>query len=70
MSGLAATLREAEPGTRVRLILVDGSEVSGALRGVNGETVDLDKGSFELRQVKRLRLDLSTAPRGPQRQAA
>lgn len=64
-SGLAATLRAAEPGTQVRLMLNDGSERSGALRGVNGETVDLDGERVELSEVKRVRLEL-----GGRRQAA
>lgn len=65
MSGLAATLREAEPGTRVRLVLEDGSEVAGALGRVNDETVDLDDGDqqIELRQVKRMNLEFSSTPR-------
>jgi hypothetical protein len=65
MSGLAATLREAEPGTRVRLVMEDGSEVAGALRRVNGETVDLDDGDqqIELRQVKRVNLEFSSTPK-------
>ena len=54
MSGLAATLRTAEPGTRVRLVLDDGSEVTGDLRAVNGETVDIGDKQVELRTVKRL----------------
>lgn len=70
MSGLAATLRAADPGTRVRLLLEDGREVSGALRGVNGETVDLDKGRVELGQVKRIRLEFRPAPRTSGRKAA
>jgi hypothetical protein len=65
MSGLAATLREAEPGTRVRLVMEDGSEVAGALGRVNDETVDLDDGDqqIELRQVKRMNLEFSSTPR-------
>ncbi len=65
MSGLAATLREAEPGTRVRLEMEDGSEVAGALGRVNGETVDLDDGDqqIELRQVKRMNLEFSSTPK-------
>jgi hypothetical protein len=64
MSGLAATLREAEPGTRVRLVLDDGREVTGALRGVNGETVDLDETHVELGRVRRLKLEFGSARRG------
>jgi hypothetical protein len=56
VSGLAATLRTAEPGTRVLLLLDDGSERSGALRSVKGETVDLDGERVELARVKRVRL--------------
>jgi hypothetical protein len=65
MSGLAATLRQAEPGTRVRLVMDDGSEVAGALGRVNGETVDLDDGDqhIELRNVKRMNLEFSSPPR-------
>jgi hypothetical protein len=70
VSGLAATLRAAEPGTRVRLLLDDGREVTGALRGVNGETVDLDEMRIELGQVKSIRLEFSSTPRTPGRKAA
>ena len=66
MSALAATLREAEPGTKVRLVLKNGREVSGTLRSVNGESVDLDDGGetrVDLSQVKRLNLEFSSAPR-------
>jgi hypothetical protein len=65
MSGLAATLREAEPGTRVRLVMEDGSEVAGALGRVDDETVDLDDGDqhIELRNVKRMNLEFSSPPR-------
>jgi hypothetical protein len=64
MTGLAATFREAEPGIRVRLVLLDGSEVAGAFRGVNGETVDLGDGlqRIELREVKRVYFEFSSAP--------
>jgi hypothetical protein len=48
MSGLAATLREAEPGTQVRLRMRDGSEVAGALSDVNGESIGLDDGSMRV----------------------
>ena len=57
MSALAATLREAEPGTRVRLLLKDGKVVSGTLLSVNGESVDLDDNGemrIDLSEVKRL----------------
>jgi hypothetical protein len=65
MSGLAATLREAEPGTRVRLVMEDGSEVAGALGRVDDETVDLDDGDqhIELRNVKRMNLEFSSPRR-------
>jgi hypothetical protein len=63
VSGLAATLREAELGTRVRLVLDDGREITGALRGVNDETVDLDEIRVELRRVRRLKLEFGSAPR-------
>jgi hypothetical protein len=64
LSGLAATLREAEPGTRVSLVLEDGEEIAGALGEVSGETVDLDDEGrqIDLAQVKRLRLDFSSTP--------
>ena len=42
MSGLAATLRQIDPGTRVRLEMRDGSEVSGTVGDVNGESVSLE----------------------------
>ena len=68
MSGLAATLLAADPGTLVRLVLDDGSEVSGALGAVNGETVKVDGRSVELKTVKRLGLEFGTRERP--RQAA
>ena len=61
MSGLAATLREAEPGTRVRLVLDDGREITGALRDVDDETVDIDETRVELRRVRRLKLEFGSA---------
>ena len=70
MSGLAATLRAADPGTRVKLVLDDGREVGGSLRGVSGETVDLDEEKVELRKVKRLCLEFGSAARNGRRQAA
>jgi hypothetical protein len=75
MNALAATLREAEPGTKVRLVLKNGREVSGTLCAVNGESVDLDDdGSrrVDLSQVKRLNLEFSSAPghSAPGKQAA
>jgi hypothetical protein len=64
MSGLAATLREAEPGTRLRLVLRDGEEVAGKLLSVNGESVTLDGGnSVQLDRVKRLYLEFGAARR-------
>jgi hypothetical protein len=63
MSGLAATLREAELGTRVHLLLDDGEIVSGALRGVNGEWVELGDMRIELRRVKRLKLQFGSERR-------
>ena len=65
MNALAATLREAEPGTRVKLLLRDGAVVSGALLSVNGESVELDDGGetrIELGLVKRLRLEYGSKP--------
>jgi hypothetical protein len=65
MSALAATLREAEPGTRVRLLLKDGEVVSGTLLSVNGESVDLDDDGemrIDLSEVKRLKLEFGSAP--------
>jgi hypothetical protein len=63
MSALAATLREAEPGTRVRLLLKDGAVVSGTLLSVNGESVELDDGGetrIDLSEVKRLKLEFGS----------
>jgi hypothetical protein len=71
LTGLAATLRAAEPGIHVRLVLEDGREVAGALRAVNGESVDLDngEGQVDLGQVERVLLEFSPgrkqAPRQP-----
>jgi hypothetical protein len=72
MTGLAATLRQAEPGIRVRLLLQDGREVVGAFRSVNGETVDLGDGHqrIELRDVKRVKLEFSSAPQRRRRRKA
>jgi hypothetical protein len=70
MSALAATLREAEPGTRVRLLLKDGAVVSGTLLSVNGESVELDGNGetrIDLDQVKRLKLEFGA---GAARKAA
>jgi hypothetical protein len=63
MSGLEATLREAEPGMTVSLLLDDGSEISGVLGHVNEEVVDVDDMTVELRRVKRVRVQFSSAPR-------
>jgi hypothetical protein len=65
LSGLAETLREAEPGTKVRLVLKDGQEVAGTFSGINGESVSLDDGQrrIELKQVKRLYLDFGSSKR-------
>jgi small nuclear ribonucleoprotein (snRNP)-like protein len=65
VSSLAATLRKAEPGIRVRLVLEDGSEVAGVLRGVDGDVVELDEGvtRVDLRRVKRVNLDFSSVPK-------
>jgi hypothetical protein len=63
-TGLAATLREAGPGIRVRFELVDGDSVAGSVGSVNGDLVDLDDGKrVDLRKVKRLSLEFSSAPR-------
>ena len=64
MSGLAATLRETDPGTKVRLEMRDGSEVSGTIGDVNGESVALSNGGgvVELRQVRRVVLEFGEAP--------
>jgi hypothetical protein len=73
MTGLAAALRETEPGIKIRLLLQDGREVAGAFHGVNGETVDLGNGDqrIELRDVKRVNLEFSSAPkRKPRRKLA
>jgi hypothetical protein len=69
VSGLAATLRAADPGTRVKLTLDDGREVGGSLRGVNGETVDLDEARVELRRVRRLCLEFGSATRNGRRKS-
>jgi hypothetical protein len=65
VSNLAATLREAEPGIGVRLVLEDGSEVAGLLRGVDGDVVELEDGAtrVDLGRVKRVYLDFSSAPK-------
>ena len=64
MSGLAATLRMADPGTRVRFKMRDGSEVAGELSDVNGESIGLDDGQrVELRKVARIRLEYGAASR-------
>jgi hypothetical protein len=64
MSGLAATLRQIDPGTKVRLEMRDGSEVSGTVGDVNGESVSLDNGGgvIELRQVRRVCLEFGETP--------
>ena len=71
MSGLAATLRQTDPGTKVRLEMRDGSEVSGTVAQVNGESVSLDngRGVVELRQVRRIVLEFGQTPK-QRRQAA
>jgi hypothetical protein len=58
MNSLAATLREAEPGIKIRLLYEDGREVSGVFRGVSGDAVDLENGAgrVDLTQVKRVDL--------------
>jgi protoporphyrinogen oxidase len=65
VSSLAATLREAEPGIGVRLVLEDGSEVAGVFRCVDGDVVELDDGAkrVDLRRVKRVNLDFSSVPK-------
>jgi hypothetical protein len=63
-TGLAATLREAPPGIPVRFEFADGDAVAGAVGSVNGDLVDLDDGKrIDLRTVKRLSLEFSSAPR-------
>ena len=63
MSGLAMTLRQTDPGTRVRMQMRDGSEVSGTIGDVNGESVMLgDGGRIELRQVLRIVLEFGELP--------
>jgi hypothetical protein len=59
MSGLAATLRETDPGTKVRMEMRDGSEVSGTIGDIEGESVALKDGGgvVELRQVRRIVLE-------------
>jgi hypothetical protein len=65
MSGLAATLREIDPGTKVRLEMRDGSEMSGTIANVSGESVSLDNGGgvVELRQVRRVVLEFGETPK-------
>lgn len=65
MSGLATTLRETDPGTRVRMEMRDGSEVSGTIGEVNGESVVLKDGGgvVELRQVRRVVLEYGETPK-------
>ena len=65
--GLAATLREVEPGTPIRLLLRDGDEVSGDFDGVSEGTIGLGDGRRRvgLEEVKRLHLAYS-----PKRRAA
>jgi|GraSoiStandDraft_46_1057282.scaffolds.fasta_scaffold28308_4 hypothetical protein len=74
MSALAATLREAEPGTRIQLLLKDGAVVSGILLSVNGESVELDDDGelrVDLADVKRLKLEFgSKSGEPPARKAA
>jgi hypothetical protein len=69
MSGLAATLRETDPGTRVRIEMRDGSEVSGRVAEVSGESVSLDDGGgvVELDQVRRVVLEYGETPNSGQR---
>jgi hypothetical protein len=64
MSGLAATLRETDPGTKVRMEMRDGSEVSGTIGDIEGESVALKDGGgvVELRQVRRIVLEFGEAP--------
>lgn len=64
MSGLAATLRETDPGTRVRMEMRDGTEVSGTVGEVNGESIALNGGGVvELRQVRRIVLEFGETPK-------
>jgi len=72
MSGLAATLRQIDPGTKVRMEMRDGSEVSGTVGDVNGESVSLDDGggTVELRQVRRVCLEFGEAPKQRPKQVA
>jgi hypothetical protein len=65
MSGLAATLREIDPGTKVRIEMRDGSEISGTVARVNGESVSLDDGGgvVELRKVRRICLEFGETPK-------
>jgi hypothetical protein len=64
MSGLAATLRETDPGTKIRLEMRDGSEMVGTVGDVNGESVLLSDGGgvVELRQVRRVVLEFGEKP--------
>jgi hypothetical protein len=63
-TGLGATLREAGPGITVRFELADGNSVVGSVGSVQGDLVDLDDGKrIDLRKVKRVNLEFSSAPR-------
>jgi hypothetical protein len=63
VSGLAETLREAEPGATISLHLYDGSEVAGSLLAVKGDWVDLDHERVALSDVKRIRIQYGTGRR-------
>ena len=71
-TGLAATLREAGPGVVVCFELADGNEVTGAVGALEGDRVKLEGGGREvdLRQVKRVRLEFSSAPKRKRRRSA
>ena len=71
-TGLAATLREAGPGVTVRFQLADGDEVSGAMGDVQGDRVRLEgvRRQIDLRQVRRVCLEFSEAPKPKRRRRA
>lgn len=71
-SALAATLREIEPGTRVRLVFRSGREVSGRFSGVSDSTIELDNGDTRIpvREVERLFMEFGARPHRRRGQAA
>jgi hypothetical protein len=61
-TGLAATLREIDPGTQIRLLLRDGDEIAGEFDGVSGGAIRLDRErQVKIDDVKRLYVAYSEA---------